>query len=398
MNKPLEKFLNTLPKKVIFCKLCTMSNQRPRIIFDKNGVCSGCKYLEVKKNKIDWKKREKELKEICDHYRLSNGHWDVLVPGSGGKDSGYVAHLLKNKYNMNPLCVTWAPNKYTDIGFKNFESFVDSGFTTINCFPNGKLNRLLSRISFEELGDNFVPFVMGQHSYVYHIAKRFNINLVFFGEIADLEYGGDPKIVKNGSLPIEESAMNYWKGNTIDSLIEYALKNKNYFSKNDFTPQDLIFYRPPRDLDPKTKVFFMSYFTNWKPQENFYYAFEHTGYKPNSVRNEGTYSKYESLDDRLDGLHYYMMYIKFGFGRATVDTAHEIRDGHITLQEGINLVKQYDHEFPKKYFKDTLEFLNLDEKKFWKVVDSFRLDHIWKKVNGEWRLRHTVSKDGVDDK
>ena len=111
--------------------------------------------------------------------------------------------MLKHKYNLNPLCVTWSPNKYTPIGFQNFNSFVDSGFLTINCFGNGKINRLLSRLCFEEIGDNFTPFTMGQHSFVYHIAQKLNISTVMFGEGAEVEYGGDVSAIK-GSHSIRE--------------------------------------------------------------------------------------------------------------------------------------------------------------------------------------------------
>ena len=118
-----SKTMFNLPSKVIFCKKCVVSNQRPRIIF-KDGVCSACDYLDYKNNVIDWRKRDKELKKLANKVRKKNGQWDVLVPGSGGKDSGYVAHILKTKYGLNPLCVTWAPFKYTPIGFDNFNDFV----------------------------------------------------------------------------------------------------------------------------------------------------------------------------------------------------------------------------------------------------------------------------------
>ena len=102
--------------------------------------------------------------------------------------------------------------------------------------------------------------------------------------------------------------------------------------------------------------YFFSYFKKWTPQENYYYSSDNTGFKPNTERSEGTYSRYSSLDDKMDGFHYYLRYIKFGLGRCSEDTAHEIRDGHITREEGIKLMKKFEGEFPKKYFKEFLEF------------------------------------------
>ena len=119
---------------------------------------------------------------------------------------------------------------------------------------------------------------------------------------------------------------------------------------------------------------------------------ENTGFQSNHERSEGTYSKYASLDDRTDGFHYYMGFIKFGIGRTTSDSAHEIRDGHITRDEGIALVRRYDGEFPKKYFKEFLAYLDITEEYFWEVVDSFRKPHLWEKVNGEWRLKHQITQ------
>ena len=123
-----EKQVINLPKKVQWCKSCVMSNQRPRIIFDQNGICSGCQN-QTRKKKIDWKLREKELIELLNQHRSKDGSYDVLVPSSGGKDSAYVVHQLRYIYNMNPLTITWSPLKYTEIGRKNFESQINSGFT-----------------------------------------------------------------------------------------------------------------------------------------------------------------------------------------------------------------------------------------------------------------------------
>jgi hypothetical protein len=139
-----------------------------------------------------------------------------------------------------------------------------------------------------------------------------------------------------------------------------------------------------------TEIHFLSYYKYWDPQENFYYAQKHTGFSPNSERSEGTYSKYASLDDELDGFHYYLGYVKFGIGRATSDAAHEIRDGKITRDEGVMLVKKYDGEYPVKYLENFLNYCEINENEFKKVLDSWRSDHIWELKDGNWRLKHAV--------
>ena len=176
--------------------------------------------------------------------------------------------------------------------------------------------------------------------------------------------------------------------------MDYGLKNKDYLSEDDFCKSDLIFYQPPsceelENAGIEGKHFF-SYYKKWTPQENYYYCVENTGFKPNPERSEGTYSKYASLDDRIDGFHYYMRYIKLGLGRCLEETAHEIRDNHITREEGLALMRRYEGEFPKKYFKDFLEYLDITEEHFWEVVDSWRLPHLWEKINGEWKFKHPI--------
>ena len=179
-----------LPEKVVFCKKCVVSNQRPRIAFDKNGICNACNYAYKKHNLIDWNEREKELLELLDKFRSKDGSYDVVVPVSGGKDSSSVAHKLKYKYNMHPLTVTWAPHIYTQVGWSNLQNFIHSGFDNILGTPNGKVHKSLTRLSFEMLGDPFQPFVFGQMSFPFKIATKFNIPLVVYGENGEAEYGG----------------------------------------------------------------------------------------------------------------------------------------------------------------------------------------------------------------
>ncbi len=390
----IEGQIQHIPKEVKWCKKCVVSNQRPRIIFDKDGVCSGCKNTEYKNNEIDWEQREKELVDLLDKHRSSDGSWDVIVPSSGGKDSGFVAHQLRYKYGMNPLTVTWSPLQYTDIGFQNFQSCINAGFTNLLCTPNGKLQRKLARLSFEELGDAFHVFVLGQISYPFQMALKLGIKLVFYGENGEAEYAGDPEYADKPYKPSSEWVKQHFKGLTFRELLDYGLKNKEYLSEDDYSESDLMFYEPPttEQLDKAGIVgkHFYSYYHKWSPQENYYYCVEHTGFKPNSERSEGTYSKYSSLDDKMDGFHYYMRYIKFGLGRCLEEAAHEVRDGHIIREEGVALMRRYEGEFPEKYFKDFLEYLDISEDHFWEVVDSWRPKHLWKQTDKGWQLKHPI--------
>jgi N-acetyl sugar amidotransferase len=376
----------SLPDKVKFCKKCIISNQRPRITFDENGICSACNFAEMKKNKFDWVKREEELIKLLDKHRRNDGRYDVIVPCSGGKDAAYIAHQLKHKYKMNPLTVTWAPHLYTNIGFENLHNMTRTGDVSNILFtPPGKTHRKLTKLSFEVLGDPFQPFIYGQYNYPLHASVMYNIPLVMYGENGEVEYGG---AMKNAYKPTRD-----YRGD----------QKKHYFSNlgpEEFTKygidqNDLWCYLPPKLelLDNlKAEIHFYSYYKKWIPQENFYYCVENTGFKPNPVRSEGTYSKYASLDDQLDGFHYYLAYIKFGLGRATSDAAHEIRDGHLTRDEGIQLVNKFDGEFPKKYFQTFLDYCDIDKDYFDEVIDSWRSPQLWRKNDkNEWELIHRLN-------
>jgi len=374
-----------LPTEVKFCVKCTVSNQRPRIIFDEEGVCSACRYAEFKRSQIDWHKREEELIALLDKFRRDDGRYDVIVPCSGGKDAAYIAHELKHRYGMNPLTVTWAPHLYTDIGFQNLHNMSRTGnLANILGTPPGETHRRLTKISFEILGDPFQPFIYGQTNFPMQTALRYDIPLVMYGENGEVEYGGD---MKNAFSPTRnyktDHKKHYFSGLGPEDLVKYGINEK-----------DLVPYMAPPNEDLEKlglELHFYGYYKKWIPQENYYYCVEHTGFQANPVRSEGTYSKYASLDDKIDGFHYYLAFIKFGLGRCTSDTAHEIRDEHITREEGVALVQKFDGEFPAKYFQAFLDYCDIKEDYFWEIVNSWRSSHLWAKDDQDnWKLKYPI--------
>lgn len=376
-----------LPTEVKYCKKCTISNQRPRITFNEKGICAACQYAEFKQTKINWEERDKELKELCDKYRKNDGSYDVIVPSSGGKDSSFVAYQLKYKYGMNPLTVTWSPHLWTKDGFNNFQNHIHiGGFDNVLGTPNGEIHRKLTKISFEVLGDPFQPFIYGQTNYPMQMALKYNVSLIMYGENGEVEYGGN---MKNAFKPNRDYKTDhkehYFSGLAPEDLLEYGISSK-----------DIIPYMAPKDefLDKLgLEIHFFGYYKKWIPQELYYHGVEYTGFRPRFCRNEGTYSKYASFDDQIDGFHYYLAYIKFGLGRTTSDTAHEIRDGHITREEGVNLVKRFDGEFPALHFKTFLEYCNINEEYYYEVIDSWRSPHLWENNYGKWELKHPIWKE-----
>ena len=377
----LDKQLGLLPKDIKFCKTCVVSNQRPRIEWDQKtkGQCSACDYGYEKDNIIDWNEREKQLQKVCDKHRSKDGSYDVIIPGSGGKDSGMVTHKLKYKYGMHPLTVTWAPFLYTDIGWKNFTALKDKGFDNILVHPNGQLHRKLSLLAFDLHGDAWDPFGLGQQSLAYHMSVKYNVPLILMGENGEVEYGGSLATKDLYEPPRENWSDEFYKGSSLDNLLQAGLK-RNIFTKDEIRSSSFDMYSPPSEEDLKrvgTEMHWMSYYQRWTPQWNYYYAVENCGFEANDDRSEGTYQKYGSIDDKLDGFHWWMAYMKFGICRTTYDAAHEIRDGHINREEAVALVHKYDGEFPAKYWKDFLDYLDITEKEFWYVADKYRSKHVW---------------------
>ncbi len=399
----MEAFFG-LPPQVTFCKRCVISNQRPNstvefkhtatekksvIDFDDDGICSACRFAEQKDQGIDWQQKEDELKALLARFKRNDGGYDVIVPGSGGKDSAFTAHVLKYKYGMNPLTVTWSPHLYTDIGWKNMQNWMHvGGLDNVLFTPNGKLHRLLTRLAFINLLHPFQPFIVGQRIIGPLMAAKFNVPLVMYGE-NQAEYGNkvdenakptmDPKFFSTDD-PLDMRL----GGVTVREIID-----QYDFTLNDFTPY--IAPRPELLAEKNIEVHYLGYYLKWDPQECYYYAAEHTGFQANPDRTEGSYSKYSSIDDKIDPFHYFTTLIKFGIGRATYDAAQEVRNGKITREEAVHLVKKYDQEFPKKYFHEFLDYISSSEQEFWESVDKFRSPHLWvKDESGQWRLRHTV--------
>jgi len=408
-----------LPQNIAFCSKCVISNQRPNstaehkhtkdsvkqtIAFNDDGVCDACRVAAAKHESIDWEKRRRELEALCDKYRSRNGSHDCMVPGSGGKDSFYQSWMLKYEFGMNPLTVTWAPHIYTEWGWRNFQNWIHSGFDNYLMTPNGRVKRLMTRLAVENLFHPFQPFIIGQKSYAPAMALKMGIPLIFYGE-DEAEYGNPQQDTQSALRDYSffssaDDSEIYFGGTSIQSLVE------------DFgvRPADLEVYKPadPAKLEANNvQVHYLGYYLKWHPQAAYYFAVENGDFEASPERTPGTYSKYNSIDDRIDDLHYYTTYIKFGIGRTTYDAAQEIRSGDIEREEGVALVKRYDGEYPERFADELMSYLSLPEKQFpvasqqfedpimdreyfAALANRFRPPHLWAYEDGTWKLRRRV--------
>jgi N-acetyl sugar amidotransferase len=288
---------------------------------------------------------------------------------------------------MHPLLVTWAPHIYTQYGARNLERWQNIA-DHILVTPRRDTHRLLTRLSVENLFHPFQPFIIGQKSIAAKIAIQYKIPLVFYGE-SEAEYG-DPMDRTATALRSSEYHA-YAKDIHLGGVHIDELR-----SKYKLQDCDLAAYMPvsPEDADQEAlEVRYLGYYLPWHPQSCYYYAVEHGGFEAAPERTPGTYSKYNSIDDKLDDFHYWTTFQKFGIGRATYDAAQEIRSGDITREEGVALVRKYDGEWPARFAKEVNEYLSvpgfppMTDARWWALARKFRSPHLW---DGD-RLRHVVA-------
>ena len=386
-----------LPEKVKYCKNCLLSNQKPisinennnskktkkiKMSFEKNGICSACEISE-KKKKIDWKLREKKLLRILDKYRKNNNEYDCIIPGSGGKDSMYTTYMLKHKYNMNPLTVTQSPILPTKMGLKNFRSWINyCGVNNILASPNARVTAALAREAFINLLHPMQPFKFGIKTVAVKEALRRNIKLIFYGEPYS-EYGSEAKNSDKKATYNFSWFTNKKEDNYIGGLKEGEIKRKyNWIKESDL--RAFASLEPNEIKGKKLQVEFLGWYLKWDPQEIYYFVSKYCGFEPDYQRTEGSYGRYTGIDDKFDWLHFYCSFIKFGIGRCRQDASQEIRNGHITRDEGIMLCKKFESEGSGRFFKDCYEFMNLSEKDANKIIDNFRSPHLWRREKGKW--------------
>ena len=376
--------------KVFWCKTCLNMSTRPRIEFDSNGSCNACLRTEEKKT-INWNKRNDELELLLDKYRSKDGGFDCVVPCSGGKDGSHVAYNLKNKYGMNPLAVTIRPALSMDLGDKNLYNFIHSGFNHIHVTPNPKVMQVLNKYGFIEKGFPYYGWLIAIHTAVIRTAYNFNVPLIFYGEDGEVEYGGSVENKDRAMYGIDYMKRVYLEGG-------YEKVLKKAVDDGILESSDLYFFNFPNDNEVKKKDLSFthwSYFENWDPYTNYLTAKNHCGLLEKDDANSGTFTNFAQNDQALYSLHAYLMYLKFGFGRATQDAGIEIRRKAMTRDQALNLVKIYDNMYPSEHIDDYLEYYQMSKEEFDVVIDKWVNKDLFVKEDGIWNPKFEVGQDFV---
>ena len=363
--------------KIQYCSRCVYpSTAATPLTFDGEGVCSGCRTHEEQKS-IDWPARLKMFEALCDEYR-GKGEYDCLIPVSGGKDSFYQIHLLKT-FGMKPLLVTYNENNETDLGKRNIQRMKESfGCDYFNFTPSVEVLKKMNRVGFKLMGDCDQHAHMGINTIPIRLAVLYNIPLIIWGEHGFMNLGGM---------------------HSFDDMVEYTSRFRkehllhgydwqDFVGQDGLSERDLECFKYPSDADINrvgVRGVFISNYFGWN--QNKHSKFMQLRYDFECAAH--TFDRTFKLDSNLNnfhdnGLHDYMKFIKFGYGRATDHASRDIRNGDMTREEGIEKVRQYDHVLPSD-IKRWLEYVDMDLAEFFAVRDTFRSPKVWaKNESGEW--------------
>jgi N-acetyl sugar amidotransferase len=325
---------------------------------------------------VDWAARWKDLENLCEKYRSDSGEFDCIVPCSGGKDGSYVNYKMKHELSMKPLALTIRIPLIWDLGELNLKNFISSGYDHMYISPNPDVMRELCRIGFIELGFPLWGWQIALQTAIAKVAVRFKIPLVIYGEDGEVEYGGSTETKNRISYSIDYTNRIYFEGN-------YNVNN--YLGQ--FSEKDLYWFLFPSEKEmseSEVVATHWSYFENWDLGLHYSLAKKKCGLQERPKPHETTYQGYAQNDTPLYDLHCYLMFLKFGFGRCSQDVGNDIRRGALTREEGIRLVRQYDHLFPEAYLEQYLDYYGMTNEEFDAVIDKFANKALLKKNNGRW--------------
>lgn len=376
-----------------YCKKCLQPDTRPGVVFDEEGVCYACRYEEQRKA-TDWSAREEALKAIAEEARSrsSSTPYDCVVGVSGGKDSTFQAFYARDKLGLRPLLVNALPDGITDVGRHNLENLVSAGFDAIHLRPNPKVVRSLFKRYFYSCGNPVKPteYFLWASSYI--AADFFNIPLIIQGENAALTLGtaGTGQSCDDDAYSVV-NLDTMAGGNALDLVGE------------DVVAEDLFFYQVPNIESMKNKgiraIFLQYYAKEWSQVWNADFAVSRGlwGRAYEDLHDIGRYRRFTALDSDMVMVNQMLKYLKFGFGFATDEACYDIREGRLTREDAIWLVKEYDGKCGDSYIRDFCRYIDISVDEFWDVADRFVNKKLFVKEQGRWVPRFQVGIDFDED-
>lgn len=374
------------PPKMLYCSKCVYpKSSAVPLAFDESGMCSGCKVASQRVD-IDWDRRRKIFERMIEEYKSPDGsNYDCIIPVSGGKDSYFQIHIIKKVYGLNPLLVTYHGNNYTPTGMKNLLNMREAfGVDHIFFTPSIEVLKTMNRLGMTMMGDMNWHGHAGIFTYPIRVAVQQNIPLMIWGEHGFMDLGGMHSYNDLVEFTYRYRHEHCLRGYEWYDFIEQAPKYGEKLEKKDLIP-----WMYPTDEEIErvgVRGIYISNFFKWEANEHGELMKKEYGFLEAEEPFERTYRTMSNLDDMHEnGIHDYMKYIKFGYGRATDHVCKDIRAGKMTREEGIKIVNTMDPIKSKDLYR-WLDYVGWTEKKFDEVADTFRDPRVWwKDTEGNWK-------------
>jgi N-acetyl sugar amidotransferase len=383
-----------------YCRNCVYPETKPDLSLDENGICDACRFVDVK-DSTDWILRKKELETIFDKFKSKDGsNYDCIIPVSGGKDSTYQTYVIKKEFGLNPLCVSYHLPEFTELGRKNLENLKNLGVDCLEFTPNPEICRKMQKIALIEFGDAQWPEHFGIFTVPVQVAVRYNIPLIVWGENSQAEYGGPEKDMQSKYLD-SKWCENYGTriGGQSKSFVGPDIMLQHGIEKKFLNP-----YVYPSDAEiQKIGVtgIFLGSFIKWNTKNQLRKVCE-LGFTLHDGPSEGTFTNYENLDNKIQGIHDYFKWIKFGYGRATDNASVQIRLKQISREEGMKLVIEHEGKLPEKFLNEFLKQWEMSRDEFLSITEKFTNKELFKQdehgnlIRDKYGNIEKINYDNVD--
>ena len=360
-----------------YCRHCVYPETKPDLSLDENGICDACRFVDVK-DTTNWDLRRKELTEIFEKFKNKDGsNYDCVIPVSGGKDSTFQVYVVKEEFGLNPLCVSYHLPEFTDLGRKNLENLKKLGVDCLEFTPNPEICKKMQKIALIEFGDAQWPEHFGIFTVPVQVAVRYNIPLIVWGENSQAEYGGPLKDMENKYLDSKWCEQYGTRvGGQSNSFVGPEVMLKHGIDRKFLNP-----YIYPSDEEIKqvgVTGIFLGSFIRWNIKEQLKKVRD-LGFTLHDGPSEGTFTNYENLDNKIQGIHDYFKWLKFGYGRATDNASVQIRLNWINREEAMKLVKEHEGKLPERYLDEFLKQWDMSRDEFLQITEKFTNKELFKK-------------------
>lgn len=360
-----------------YCKSCVLPNTRPNLTLDDEGVCNAC-LAHGTKSQIDWTARQQDFRTLVEKVKGQSSGYDCIIPVSGGKDSTWqVVTCLE--HGMTPLAVTWKTPARTSIGQRNLDNLVRLGVDHIDYQISPKVESRFMLKALERFGSTAIPMHLALFNIPLTIAVRFNIPLVVWGENSAFEYGSAEE--SHTGFKLDRSWYRTYgvtHGTTAADWVGDGLTAKQlagYFGPN------------PDELEAcGVHAVFLGYYFPWDPETSLKTARAH-GFQSDQGGPRTGYYDYADIDDDFISIHHWLKWYKFGFTRVFDNLSLEIRNGRVTREQAIQLIRKSGNQIPLKDIEKFCVFSGMTRARFDEICERFRNQKVWKRrQDGTWHI------------